>query len=48
MRYFFRFEVEHLLARSKFSIEQLYAGYDRAPFGSRYPGELIFIAEQFS
>lgn len=44
MRYFFRFEVEHLLARCHFDIEAVYADYDKSPFGSKYPGELIFIA----
>jgi SAM-dependent methyltransferase len=46
MRYFFRYEVEHLLARSGFAVEQLYAGYDRSAYGSTYPGELIFIARK--
>ena len=46
MRYFFRFEVEHLLARAGFSIDQLYADYDRSPFGSKEPGELIFVARK--
>ena len=46
MRYLFRFEVEHLLARAGFAVEQLYAGYDRSAYGSTYPGELIFIARK--
>jgi SAM-dependent methyltransferase len=46
MRHFFRYEVEHLLARSGFRIEQLYADYDRSPFGSKYPGELIVLARK--
>ena len=46
MRYFFRFEVEHLLARSGFEVENLYAEYDRSPYGSKYPGELIFVAQK--
>ncbi len=44
MRYLFRFETEHLLARCGFRVENLYAGFDRAPYGSTYPGELIFLA----
>jgi SAM-dependent methyltransferase len=44
MRYFFRFEAEHLLARAGFRVEQLYADYDKSPYGSKYPGELIFVA----
>lgn len=46
MRYLFRWEAEHLLVRCGFEIEALYAGFDRAPFGSRDPGELIFVARR--
>lgn len=46
MRYLFRYEAEHLLHRAGFTVEQLYAGYDRSPYGSTYPGELIFIARK--
>ena len=46
MRYLFRYEAEHLLARAGFVVEQLYAGYDRSAYGSTYPGELIFIARK--
>jgi len=46
MRYLFRYEVEHLLARSGFVVEHLYAGYDRSAYGSIYPGELVFVARK--
>ena len=46
LRYLFRFEVEHLLARFGFAIEHVYAGYDKSPYGSTYPGELIFVARR--
>jgi SAM-dependent methyltransferase len=46
MRYIFRFEAEHLLARCGFEVEHLYAGYDRTPYGSTYPGELILVAKK--
>lgn len=46
MRYLFRFEAEHLLARSGFEVEKLFADYDRTPYGSKYPGELIFVAKK--
>ena len=46
MRYLFRFEAEHLLARCGFEIEALYADYDKNPYGSTYPGELIFVAKK--
>lgn len=44
MRYLFRFEVEHLLARAGFEVETVYADYDKSPLGSKDPGELIFVA----
>ena len=46
MRYLFRYEAEHLLARSGFEVEQVYADYDRSAYGSKYPGELIFVARK--
>jgi len=46
MRYFFRFEAEHLLVRAGFEVEHLFAGYDRSAYGSVYPGELIFVARK--
>lgn len=45
-RYLFRFEIEHLLARCGFSVEEVYAGYDKSPYGSKYPGELITVAKK--
>jgi SAM-dependent methyltransferase len=42
MRYLFRFEAEHLLVRCGFTIEALYADYDKRPYGTKYPGELIW------
>jgi SAM-dependent methyltransferase len=46
MRYLFRFEIEHLLARCGFDVEQVYGDYDKSPYGSKYPGELIFVARK--
>jgi len=46
LRYIFKFEAEHLLARSGFEVEHVYSDYDRAPYGSKYPGELIFVARK--
>ena len=46
MRYLFRFEVEHLLARCGFQLEHVYADYDRSLYGSKYPGELIAVAKK--
>ncbi|MCC7495144.1 MAG: class I SAM-dependent methyltransferase [Fimbriimonadaceae bacterium] len=44
MRYFFRYEVEHLLARAGLRIVELWGGFDRCPFGARSPGEIIVVA----
>ena len=44
LRYLFRFEAEHLLARCGFDLEQVYSDYEQRPFGSSYPGELVLIA----
>ena len=46
MRYLFRFEAEHLLLRRGFEVEEVYADYDRSPYRSKYPGELIFVAKK--
>jgi SAM-dependent methyltransferase len=46
MRYLFRFEAEHLLVRSGFEVEHLYADFDKSPYGSEDPGELIFVAKK--
>lgn len=46
MRYLYRFEAEHLLARCGFEVEQVYAGYDKSPYGSTYPGELIMVSKK--
>jgi SAM-dependent methyltransferase len=46
MRHLFRFEAEHLLVRCGFTVEALYADYARRPYGSQYPGELIFVARR--
>jgi len=46
IRYLFRFEAEHLLARSGFTVEAIWADYDRSPYGTKDPGELIFIARR--
>jgi SAM-dependent methyltransferase len=46
MRYLFRYEVEHLLERCGFHLEHVYADFDRSGFGSKYPGELILMAQK--
>ena len=46
MRYFFYFEVEHLLARTGFETESVFADFDREPFGSKYPSEMIFVSRK--
>jgi len=48
MRYLFRFEVEHLLVRCGFEVERVYAGFDKSPYGSQYPGDLICVARKIT
>jgi len=42
LRYFFRYEVEHLLARCGFRIEALYGNFDSSPLEDASP-EMIFV-----
>jgi ubiquinone/menaquinone biosynthesis C-methylase UbiE len=44
LRYFFRYEVEHLLARCGFRVNALYGDFDRSPIRDDSP-EMIFVAE---
>ena len=46
LRQTFRYEAEHLLVRAGFDVEHLYADYDKRPYGSKYPGELVFVARR--
>jgi SAM-dependent methyltransferase len=46
LRYLFRFEMEHLLARAGFEVEHVYAGFDKSAYGSLYPGDLLFVARK--
>jgi SAM-dependent methyltransferase len=48
MRCIFRFEAEHLLARAGFALDHVYSDFDRSPYGSRYPGDLILVARPTS
>jgi SAM-dependent methyltransferase len=44
-RYFFRYEVEHLLARCGFGAAELFGSFDRRAFGDDSP-EMIFVAKK--
>ena len=46
LRFIFRYEAEHLLERCGFSVEAVYADYERRPLGATYPGELVFVAKR--
>ncbi|HOZ49244.1 MAG TPA: class I SAM-dependent methyltransferase [Candidatus Hydrogenedentes bacterium] len=46
-RYFFRYEVEHLLERTGFRVVDVFGNYDESAFGDNSP-EMIFIAEKAS
>lgn len=43
LRYFFRFELEHLLVRAGFEITELFGNYDRSPFTDS-SGDMFVIA----
>jgi len=43
MRYFFRYELEHLLARAGFEVAEFFGNFDRSPFADSSP-EMIVIA----
>ena len=43
MRYLFRYEVEHLLARAGFSKIQIFGGFDRRPY-DYFSGETVVVA----
>ena len=43
MRYFFRFEIAHLLARAGFELQNLFGNFDRSPFTDSSP-EMVLIA----
>lgn len=45
MRWYWRFEVEHLLERSGFSLETVYGNFDRSELTDSSP-EMIFVAER--
>ncbi len=47
LRYFFRFELEHLLARAGFRVAALYGDLNRSPLRDDSP-EMIFVAEKDS
>lgn len=45
MRYFFRYEVEHLLDLCRFRVVELFGDYDKSRFSNDSP-EMIFVAEK--
>nr|MBN2276542.1 class I SAM-dependent methyltransferase [candidate division Zixibacteria bacterium] len=44
-RYFFRYEMEHLLARAGFKILEVFGDFDRSPLSGHSP-EMIFVTEK--
>ena len=46
MRYLFRYEAQHLLERCGFELLDIYADFEKNPYGSKYPGELILVAKK--
>lgn len=47
MRYFFPYEVEHLLARCGFCVVETFGGFDRSPLGDDSP-EMLIVARKCS
>jgi len=47
LRYFYRYELEHLLARAGFRVAALYGDFDRSPLRDD-SAEMIFVAEKDS
>jgi len=45
LRYFHRFEIEHLLHRAGYEVEALYGGWKKEPF-ERNGREMIWIARR--
>jgi SAM-dependent methyltransferase len=45
MRYFYRYEFEHLLARGGFRVAELYGDFEKTPLRDDSP-EMIFVAEK--
>ena len=45
VRYFFRYEIEHLLARCGFRVAELFGNFDRFPLRDNSP-EMLFIAKK--
>ena len=45
LRWMYRYETEHLLARSGFAVETLYGGFDRRPFDED-SREMIWVARK--
>ncbi len=47
IRYFFRYEVEHLLARCGFRVAALYGDYERSPLRDDSP-DMLFVVEKIA
>jgi SAM-dependent methyltransferase len=45
MRYFYRYEIEHLLSLNGFKIMEFYGNFDKSQFSDESP-EMIFVAEK--
>lgn len=46
LRYLFRYEAQHLLARCGFEVSRVLGDFHGEPFGSEWPGELILVARR--
>lgn len=48
MRYTYRYELEHLLHRAGLVPEHFFGDFNKRPFGTDYPGELIALARKIT
>jgi len=46
MRWLYRFEAEHLLARAGFRVEGVFEDHDGTPFSGKEGGELVLVARK--
>jgi SAM-dependent methyltransferase len=46
LRWLYRYEAEHLLARAGFALEAVYSDYAGTPFGGQDGGELLLVARK--
>ena len=46
MRYFFRFEIENLIARTKFKLENIYGDFDRSELSNKSKEFIVICSKK--